>query len=383
MLYRSLRGMLLLSLAVFLSGCKSIVLSPAGDIAKQQANLVVVSTVLMLLIIIPVMALTAWFAWRYRASNTEATYDPDWHHSTSVELGIWAAPLLIVIALGAVTWISTHTLDPFRHVSRISATKPLAKDIKPLKVQVVAMDWKWLFIYPDYGFATVNELAAPVDTPIDFEITASTVMNAFYVPELAGMIYAMPAMNTELHAVINAEGNYEGFSANYSGAGFSGMKFRFHGLSQQGFEDWIKQNKAAGGKLDRPTYLTLEKPSEREPVRRYAEIEPNLYGLILNLCVNPNKMCLNDMMAIDARGGLGEAGIHNVSRGNLAYDAERVRDVEAQVAAEKAYVLAMCKVPGAPVVTETTTPLLNGQAQPAAPVNGFRASRYTDARNNK
>lgn len=377
MLFRTLRGMLLLSLAVFLSGCKSIVLSPAGDIAKQQANLVVVSTVLMLLIIIPVMALTAWFAWRYRASNTEATYDPEWHHSTAVELGIWTAPLLIVIALGAVTWITTHTLDPFRPVARISATQPVAKDVKTLRVQVVAMDWKWLFIYPDYGIATVNELAAPVDTPIKFEITSTTVMNAFYVPALAGMIYAMPAMQTELNAVINAPGNYEGFSANYSGAGFSGMKFRFHGLSQQDFDGWIKQNKDAGGKLDRPTYQALEKPSEREPVRRYGDVEPNIYHAILNLCVDPNKMCLDDMMAIDAKGGLGEAGIHNI--GKLTYDTLRVRDVAAQVAAEKAYVLSMCRVPA----TAATTPSsLTGQAKPE-PVNGYRASRYTDARNDK
>jgi cytochrome o ubiquinol oxidase subunit 2 len=373
--------MLLLSLAVFLTGCKSIVLSPAGDIARQQANLVVVSTVLMLLIIIPVMALTAWFAWRYRASNTEATYDPEWHHSTAVELGIWAAPLLIVIALGAVTWIATHTLDPFRPIARISATQSLAKEVKPLKVQVVAMDWKWLFIYPDYGIATVNELAAPVDTPIDFQITSSTVMNAFYVPALAGMIYAMPAMQTELHAVINEAGNYEGFSANYSGAGFSGMKFRFHGLSQQEFDAWIKLNKDSGIKLDRPAYQALEKPSEREPVRHYAQVEANLYDAILNLCVDPNKMCQRDMMAIDAKGGLGTAGTYNVS--NLAYDSQRIRDVAGQVAAEKAYVLSMCKVPEtAAPDTNNTSPSLTGQAKPASTIR-YRASRYTDARNDK
>jgi cytochrome o ubiquinol oxidase subunit 2 len=368
--------MLLLSLAVFLAGCKSVVLSPAGDIARQQANLVVVSTVLMLLIIIPVMALTAWFAWRYRASNTEATYDPEWHHSTAVELGIWAAPLLIVIALGAVTWIATHTLDPFRPVARISATQPLAKDVKPLRVQVVALDWKWLFIYPDYGIATVNELAAPVDTPINFEITASTVMNSFYVPALAGQIYAMPAMQTKLHAVINQTGNYEGFSANYSGAGFSGMKFRFHGLSQQDFDGWIKQARDSGDKLGRPEYQALEKPSERNPVHRYAQVDPQLFDAVVNLCVDPNKMCQKDMMAIDAKGGLGEAGIHNVGR--LTYDNLRVRDVAGQIAAEKAYVLAMCRVPDAAVVTPTLTP----QAAQASAL-GYRASRYTDARNDK
>nr|WP_240783690.1 ubiquinol oxidase subunit II [Stenotrophobium rhamnosiphilum] len=341
MLFRFLRGMLLLSLAVFLAGCKSVVLSPSGDIAQQQGNLVIVSTVLMLLIIVPVMILTAWFAWRYRASNTEATYDPDWHHSTSVELGIWAAPLLIVIALGAVTWITTHTLDPFRPLARISATQTLAKDVKPLQVQVVALDWKWLFIYPDYGIATVNELAAPIDTPINFQITSSTVMNSFYIPALAGQIYAMPAMETKLHAVINKIGNYEGFSANYSGAGFSGMKFRFHGMSKEEFEAWIQKNKDAGNKLDRPTYQALEKPSEREAVRRYAQIDPKLYDAILNLCVDPNKMCQRDMMAIDAKGGLGLAGVYNVGR--LAYDRPRARG-HGESEAERAYVLSLCTI---------------------------------------
>lgn len=342
MLSTYLRGMLLLSLAVFLAGCKSVVLSPSGDIAQQQGNLVIVATVLMLLIIVPVLILTAWFAWRYRHSNTEATYDPEWHHSTAVELGIWAAPLLIVIALGAVTWITTHTLDPFRPLSRISATQPLKADVKPLKVQVVALDWKWLFIYPDQGIATVNELAAPVDTPIVFEITASTVMNSFYIPALAGQIYAMPAMQTKLHAVINAPGSYEGFSANYSGAGFSGMRFRFHGMSQKDFDLWVARNKATGGNLGRDEYRKLEKPSEREPVRRYAKVDPKLYDAILNLCVDPNKMCQKDMMAIDAKGGLGLAGIYNVGR--LAYDRPRMRGGKLDTEAERAYVLSLCSI---------------------------------------
>ena len=342
MLSRFLRGMLLLSLAVFLSGCKAIVLSPAGDIARQQGNLVIASTVLMLLIIVPVMALTAWFAWRYRESNSKATYAPEWNHSTAVELGIWAFPLLIVIALGALTWITTHTLDPYRPIARISATQALDKNVKPLRVQAVALDWKWLFIYPDYGIATVNELAAPVDTPIDFQITSSTVMNAFYVPALAGMIYAMPAMQTELHAVINEPGDYEGLSANYSGAGFSGMHFRFYGMAQKDFDGWIAKNKAAGGMLSREEYRVLEKPSERDPVRRYAQVDPKLYDAILNLCVDPNKMCQRDMMAIDAKGGLGLAGIYNVAR--LAYDRPRARGEAGQTAAERAYVLSLCSV---------------------------------------
>ena len=197
-----------------LAGCNAVVLNPAGDVALQQGNLVIFATVLMLVIVVPVIALVCLFAWRYRASNEEATYEPDWDHSTQLELLIWAAPLLIIICLGAVTWTATHLLDPYRPIERIAKGRPVAPNTKPLDVQVVALDWKWLFIYPEYGIATVNELAAPVDRPIRFRITASSVMNAFYVPDLAGMIYAMPSMETKLHAGINKKGNYAGFSSN-------------------------------------------------------------------------------------------------------------------------------------------------------------------------
>lgn len=304
---KTLRGLLLLP-AALLAGCNTVVMSPSGDVAAQQSDLIVVSTVLMLLIIVPVIALTLFFAWRYRASNTAATYAPHWDHSTALELVIWAAPLLIIIALGAVTWISTHTLDPYRQLRRIGEGRPVPEDTRPLTVEVVALDWKWLFIYPEQGIALVNELAAPVDRPISFKITASTVMNSLYIPALAGQIYAMPGMETKLHAVINKPGNYEGFSANYSGAGFSHMRFRFHGLSAADFEQWVQRNKASGQTLDRATYLQLERPSEKEPVRRYASVAADLYNAILNRCVDRDKMCMSQMMAIDARGGLGTAG---------------------------------------------------------------------------
>ncbi len=288
-----------------LAGCNTILLNAPGDVAAQQGNLIVVSTLLMLLIIVPVIALTLLFAWRYRASNKEATYKPDWDHSTQLELLIWAAPLLIIIALGALTWISTHTLDPYRPLDRISAAKPVPAGTKPLVVEVVALDWKWLFLYPEQNIATVNELAAPVDRPIQFKITASTVMNSFYIPALAGQIYAMPGMETSLHAVMNSPGEYEGFSANYSGAGFSGMRFKFHGLSEGDFERWVQNARNSGSPLDRPDYLQLEKPSEREPVRHYASVAPGLYRAILNRCVDTDRMCMDEMMAIDAAGGLG------------------------------------------------------------------------------
>ncbi|MFL6718773.1 MAG: ubiquinol oxidase subunit II [Burkholderiaceae bacterium] len=292
------RGLGLLSL-VLLAGCDMVVMNPSGDIARQQSQLVVASTLLMLLIIVPVIVLTLLFAWRYRKNNTKARYEPDWDHSTQLELVIWGAPLLIIIALGLLTWISTHLLDPFRPVQRIDENRPVAANVKPLEVQVVALDWKWLFIYPEQGVATVNELVTPVDVPINFKISASTVMNSFYIPALAGQIYAMPGMETQLHAVMNKPGVYDGFSANYSGAGFSYMRFKYHSVSDADFKDWVQKTKAAGGELGRDGYLALEKPSEREPVRRYGAVMPGLFKAVVNRCVDPKAVCMDEMMAAD------------------------------------------------------------------------------------
>ena len=290
-----------------LAGCsKAVVLNPAGDVAAQQGQLVVQATMLMLIIIVPVIALTLWFAWKYRqnnTANTEDDYDPDWHHSTTLELVIWTVPLLIIIALGALTWIGTHKLDPYRPLDRISASKPLDAQSTPLEVQVVAMDWKWLFFYPEQGIATVNELAAPVDRPILVKLTATSTMNAFYVPDLAGMIYAMPGMQTELNAVINKPGVFPGMATHYSGSGFSGMTFKFHGLSQDGFDQWVQKAQTEGKALDKSTYLNLAQPSERDPVQRFASVEEGLYDKVLNRCVEDGKMCMHHMMAIDERGG--------------------------------------------------------------------------------
>jgi cytochrome o ubiquinol oxidase subunit 2 len=349
------RILALLPLILILGACKAEVLSPAGDIAAQQRDLVVISTVLMLLIIVPVIALTIWFAWHYRETNTSAQYEPDWDHSTQLELIIWSAPLLIIICLGALTWMGTHLLDPYRPLARIAPGNPVPRDMKPLKVDVVALDWKWLFIYPEYGIATVNEMAAPVDRPINYRITASSVMNSFYVPALAGQIYAMPGMQTKLHAVINKPGVYQGFSANYSGAGFSGMRFAFHGVSDGDFDKWVASAKTAGGSLDRKEYLELERPSENVPVRRFANVEAGLFTAILNMCVEPGKMCMNEMSAIDAKGGLGLAGVHNVQP--LAYDKYARRG--AVLAPEPTYVVSVCttaEAEAAAAVSEPRTP---------------------------
>jgi cytochrome o ubiquinol oxidase subunit 2 len=257
----------------------------------QQRDLILLATGLMLIIIVPVIALIVFFSWKYRASNTSATYTPDWHHSTKLEMLVWAAPLVIIMILGTVTWITAHTLDPYRPLDRLGPGRPIAAGTKPLEVEVVALDWKWLFIYPEQGVATVNELAAPVDRPIAFKITASSVMNSFYVPALAGQIYAMPRMQTQLHAVINKPGVYEGLSANYSGAGFSGMHFKFEGMPQADFDRWVAGLRASPVRLTRADYAQLAKPSQDEPVRHYASVDPDLFTRILDGCAEPGHAC--------------------------------------------------------------------------------------------
>lgn len=335
---KRLRLIALAPLFVLLGGCNFIVLDPAGDVAAQQRDLLIESTLLMLLIIVPVMGLVGYFAWTYRESNTGARYEPDWDHSTALELVIWGGPLLIIIWLGAMTWMGTHLLDPYRPLARVSESKAAVTETEPLQVDAVALDWKWLFIYPRLGIATVNEVAAPVDRAIDFHITSSSVMNSLAIPALAGQIYAMPGMQTILHAVSNEPGSYEGFSGNYSGAGFSGMRFTFKSLSNDDFNAWVAKAKAGGGSLGRQDYLALEQPSENEPVRSYATVDPGLYNAIVNECVEQSKMCMSEMSAIDAKGGGGLAGVNNVLP--LEYDKFARRGGDYGVATR--YVATLC-----------------------------------------
>jgi cytochrome o ubiquinol oxidase subunit 2 len=353
-----------LGLLLSLAGCNTIVMKPHGDIAVQQAHLIAIATWLMLLIIVPVIGLTLLFAWRYRQSNTEATYLPDWDHSTRLELVIWGAPLLIIIALGAVTWISTHKLDPYRPLDRIDAQHPLAADAKPLVVDVVSLDWKWLFIYPEQGMATVNELAAPVNRPIEFRMTSSTVMNSFYIPALAGMVYTMPAMTTQLHAVINQPGTYEGFSANYSGAGFSDMRFKFLGLSDADFDRWVAGNKASGAALTRADYVKLEQPSKAVPVMRFASVDKGLFDAIVDRCSDGGTMCNSQMMAIDAAGGLGRGGIANVAE--QSFRGQR-RAVVPPLCTPKAAADAKARAGAVAAVTSQSTLLAAANSSRAAP----------------
>ena len=311
-----------------LAGCNTVSLNAAGDIAAQQGQLIIVSTLLMLLIVVPVIIATLYFAWRYRQGNTTAPYSPDWDHSTKLELLIWGAPLLIIIVLGLITWISTHLLEPTRPLTRIAEGRPIPASTKPLIVQVVALDWKWLFIYPEQGIATVNELVTPVDVPVRFKMTSSSVMNAFSIPALAGMIYTMPGMETTLNAVMNRAGTYKGYSANYSGAGFSDMKFDYKAVSTGDFDAWVAKTKAGGGALNRANYIALEKPSIKNPVAMYGTVDPELYGKILNLCVADGSACVNKTMAADTMRAKGDMAMKDMPNDVKA------RNVAATTAAE-------------------------------------------------
>jgi cytochrome o ubiquinol oxidase subunit 2 len=355
-----------LSLAVLLAGCGRAVLDPAGDVALQQRNLIYASTGLMLLIIVPVMILIVLFAWRYRKGNRDATYDPHFDHSTSLELVIWSAPLLIIIALGALTWSSTHLLDPFRPLDRISVGKPIDRAAKPLLVQVVSLDWKWLFIYPELGIATVNELVLPVDRQVRFDITSTNMMNTFYAPTMAGMVYAMPGMRSTLHAVLNRPGDYEGFSANYSGAGFSDMRFRLRGVASVDFDRWVGTTKANGGSLATASFIQLERPSEKVPVIRFAAVMPGLFDRVVNRCVAPGTPCMNAVMNRDEHMGGGNPHDMEVGSGMPAgRDAPPPHGEKPKGALFKEG----DEIAPAPNVTKPRQPGQPGSTQPASPRN--------------
>ncbi|MDX1528366.1 MAG: ubiquinol oxidase subunit II [Gammaproteobacteria bacterium] len=283
-------------LAIILSGCEWVVMEPSGDVARQEAQLIWISVLLMLIVIVPVIVLTLLFAWKYRESNRAADYDPDWHHSTTLEIIIWTVPLIIIMVLGGITFVATHRLDPYAPLSRIDANTPVTEETRTLEIEVVSLDWKWLFLYPEQGVAVVNELAAPVDRPIRFKITSGSVMNSFYIPALAGQIYAMSGMETLLHAVINEPGVYDGFSGNYSGHGFSHMYFKFHGMDDAGFDAWIEKVRANGGALTEDRYIELEEQTTKHPVVYFGSVQEDLYHDILNRCVAGRDVCIDEQM---------------------------------------------------------------------------------------
>lgn len=278
--YPRLLGFLpLLGMMLMLGGCKWTLLDPKGQVGLDERNLIITATLLMLLVVVPVIIMTFAFAWKYRASNTSATYAPKWSHSTKIEIAVWLVPILIIIALGYVTYKSTHALDPYR---------PLESDAKPINIEVVALDWKWLFIYPDLGIATVNQIRFPEHTPLNFKITSDAVMNSFFIPALGGQIYAMAGMQTRLHLIADEAGNYAGTAANFSGRGFSDMKFRALATSPEEFNAWVAKVRASSDRLDMDRYHAVSAPTEKEPVRYFSSVDPKLFHNIIARYNNGN-----------------------------------------------------------------------------------------------
>ncbi len=248
------------------------VLNPQGLIAEKQRDVIVATVLTMSAVAIPVVILIFFFAWKYREGNLNAKYSPDWTQNKKTEFLWWIIPGFIVFILAIITWKSTHELDPY---------KPIESNNKPITIQVIALRWKWLFIYPQQNIATVNFIQFPVDTPVNFELTAEAPMSSFWIPQLGGQIYAMTGMGTKLHLIANKTGEFAGTSAEINGEGFSEMIFTAMASSQVDFENWVQKTKEFSKTLDLAEYNNLVKPSKNNPVAFYASPEKDLYNKII------------------------------------------------------------------------------------------------------
>jgi cytochrome o ubiquinol oxidase subunit 2 len=259
------------SLSLLTSGCNRGVLDPVGPVGSAEKQILINSTAIMLAIIIPTMIATIAFAFWFRRGNAKATYRPDWEYSGAVEMVVWAVPALTVMLLGGIAWIASHQLEP---------SKPLKSNIPAINVQVVSMDWKWLFIYPDQGIATVNQLVVPAGTPVSFHLTSATVWNTFFVPQMGSMIYTMPNMVTRLNLQADRQGVFPGRSAHFSGDGFPGMEFNVSSVSPQQFAAWVRSAHGAGQVLDGRSYAQLSRPSSYVKPMTFGAVAPGLFDEI-------------------------------------------------------------------------------------------------------
>jgi cytochrome o ubiquinol oxidase subunit 2 len=264
--------------AVMVASCQPAgVLDPQGPIASAERLLLFNATAIMLVVVVPVILATLGFAWWYRSSNARASRAWDEAYEGRIEFVTWSIPTLIVILLGGVIWIGSHQLDP---------RAPIPADANPLRVDVVALDWKWLFIYPDHGIAAVNQLVVPAGTPVDFRLTSATVMNSFFVPQLGSQIYTMGGMTTHLNLLAAEPGEYPGFSANFSGDGFSDMRFIAKAVPARDFDAWVTRARGTGSALDDAAYAVLAKPSLAVPPTTYRSVEPELFEHIIRQTVS-------------------------------------------------------------------------------------------------
>ncbi|MCP5470094.1 MAG: ubiquinol oxidase subunit II [Chlamydiales bacterium] len=272
-------GLLLITTLFFWSN-KISVIHPDGLIAIKERNILVFATLLMLIVVIPVFVLTFVFAWRYHKDNNKANYAPDWDNNWFLEVLWWGVPFVIIAILSVITWRETHKLDPY---------KSIASTNKPVTIEVVALNWKWLFLYPDHGVASVNYFQFPTDTPINFVITAEAPMNSFWIPSLSGQIFAMPKMRTELHIMSDKEGKFRGSSANLSGKGFAGMNFTAEAVSESDFQKWLKEGRRSHDQLDWRSYKKLAEPSEYVPPHIYRLRDVTLFDQIIEQYLKPRE----------------------------------------------------------------------------------------------
>ncbi|HEV2412526.1 MAG TPA: ubiquinol oxidase subunit II [Candidatus Saccharimonadales bacterium] len=259
------------ALAWYLDHHTVAVLQPAGEVARRERELMIIAILLSVIVVVPVYIMAISFAWRYREDNRKIKtrkYQPDWDRSRVYETLWWGIPIIIIGALSVITWESSHALDPF---------KPLSSSVPAIPVDVVALDWKWLFIYPKQHIASVNLLEIPSNVPIDFDVTSDTVMNSFWIPRLGGQIYAMPGMSTQLHLIANETGSYYGSSANISGVGFAGMNFTTKSVSWSDFNAWVKRAQASSKVLTSEAYSKLAEPSQNNKATYYSDVPNNLY----------------------------------------------------------------------------------------------------------
>jgi cytochrome o ubiquinol oxidase subunit II len=261
-----------------LGGCSSVLMNPKGPVAADEMTILLNALAIMLVIVVPTILATLVFAWWFRASNTRAQYRPTFAYSGRVELVTWAIPILVILFLGGLTWVGSHKLDP---------AEPLKSTTPAVNVQVVSMDWKWLFIYPDRGIASVNELVVPAGTPIHLKLTSASVMNTFFVPQLAGMIYTMNGMADDLYLQADQPGVFQGRSAHFSGDGFSDMHFDVRAVSPADYAVWAAQTHSAGPALDEAAYAALARQSTNLPPSTYRTVSPDLFEHIVQQRVAP------------------------------------------------------------------------------------------------
>ena len=268
-----------LAAGALLTSCRRAgVLDPQGPVSTAERLILLNATSIMLVVVVPVIVLTLAFAWWYRASNKAATYRPDWAYSGHIELVVWSIPAMVVILLAGVGWTGSHELDPAVKLKAAAA---------PLRIQVVSLDWKWLFIYPDQHVAAVNQLYIPTETPIEFALTSGSVMNAFFVPQLGSQIYTMPGMATRLNLMADHPGDYPGFSSQFSGSGFSDMHFLVHAVPASEFNLWLARTQSAGPKLDDSSYCELAQASANAPLQAYGSVDPQLFERIVQATAQP------------------------------------------------------------------------------------------------